>query len=483
MDPDSHMVPRSHISSRLCESGGSNAPGRNWIDSSDPAYSGLLDDFLSVFHRRLPTRPLRLSLRSSCTRWWPCHSHWKRVGSLQTDGDERLENVQDHEPISFPAISGNDNSRGSESLGKQFHESSHAPKNLTHYHVRNSLRPHHTQHQVEEKPVGHDPIRGLTHQLRVLHLQANLLLPGGLIAGQGRLMLEVVDRGLRCQISCNQSGLYATAICGHDHSGSIANRHNSIRIGPGKRSVDRKAITDHGGLVSTCQSFRGYRVLLDEPGEEIPYLPISPDIWFPDPDSNVCSPVSLRNNPSISARRVPWVHVHLCNILFDVEVCHQILYVRGNCIGTRVGSFRKASSLRGFTRITVRGNDNVSVNRFFACRSDPAPLIIREIVGLDADVDIRTMALGNLSEVTFEDMPIEYVGRKWKFKLVPSRAYHTNRTTCCVDRFRGCVDDIEILDSWDKFFHFSFDRKIFAATNRCAKNFFLLENLHFQALL
>src|SRR5712692_1648541 len=126
LDSDSHMVPRNYISSGLCESGGPNAPRRNWICTSDSTDSNLLNDLPSVFHRRLPTRPLRPSLRSRCTRWWRSHSHWKRVGSLQTDGDERLENVQDHKPISLPTVSSNDNRHSSESLGQQSHESSHA---------------------------------------------------------------------------------------------------------------------------------------------------------------------------------------------------------------------------------------------------------------------------------------------------------------------------------------------------------------------
>src|SRR5713101_6698773 len=117
MDPNSHMVPRSYISSGLCESGGPNVTGCNWVYTSDPVDSNLLNDLLSVFHRRLPTRPLRPSLRSSRTRWWRCHSHWKRVGSLRPDGGECLENVQDHKPISLLTVSSNDNRRGSKGLG------------------------------------------------------------------------------------------------------------------------------------------------------------------------------------------------------------------------------------------------------------------------------------------------------------------------------------------------------------------------------
>src|SRR6266705_7011025 len=98
-------------------------------------------------------------------------------------------------------------------------------------------------------------------------------------------MLEIVDRSLRCQVSSNERGLYSTAICRHNHSSRIADRHNPIRIGPGKRSVDREAITDHRSLVPANQPFRGDRVLLNKTGEEIAYLPISSDIWFPDPDS------------------------------------------------------------------------------------------------------------------------------------------------------------------------------------------------------
>src|SRR3989441_4375615 len=216
-------------------------------------------------------------------------------------------------------------------------------------------------------------------------------------------MLEIVDRSLRCQATRYQVVLYPTAICGHNHSSRIANGHNSIGIGSGKGSVDREAIPDHRSLVPANQPFRGDRVLLNETSEEIAYLPISPDIWFPDPDSNVCPSVSLRNYPPISAWRVSRIHVHLRNILLDVEVSHQILYVRGDCIGTRIGPFWKTGSLRGLTRITVCRNDNVPVNRIFACRTNPASLIIREKMGLDADVDIRTMASGYVSEVTLED--------------------------------------------------------------------------------
>src|SRR6266704_612720 len=281
-------------------------------------------------------------------------------------------------------------------------------------------------------------------------------------------MLEIVDRSLRCQVSRNESGLYSTAICRHNHS---------------SRTVDREAITDHRSLVPANQPFRGDRVLLNETGEEIAYLPISSDIWFPDPDSNVCASVSLRNYPPISAWRVSRIHVHLRNIQLDVEVSHQILYVRGDRIGTIIGSFWKSGPLCGLARITVCCNDDVSVNRFFACRTNPASLIIREVVGLDDDVDIRTMASVNISGVTLENMPIEDVGRKWKLKLMPPRTYQTNGMTCRVDSFRGCVNDIEILDSREKLLHLGFDRKIFAAPDWCAENLLFLENFHFQAFL
>src|SRR6266571_5061087 len=191
-------------------------------------------------------------------------------------------------------------------------------------------------------------------------------------------MLEIVDRGLRRQISRNQSGLYSTAIRRHNHSGCIADGHNPIRISPGKRSVNREAIPNHRSPVPANQPFRGDRVLLDKPGEEIAYLPISPDIWFPDPDSNVCTSVSLGNYPPVSPWRVSRIHVHLCNILLDIEVCHQILNVRGDGIGTSIGPFWKAGPLCGLTRITICSNDNLAVNRFFPCRTNPASLIIRK---------------------------------------------------------------------------------------------------------
>src|SRR2546428_5862839 len=113
-------------------------------------------------------------------------------------------------------------------------------------------------------------------------------------------MLEIVDRSLRCQVSRYQGGLYSTAICGHNHSSRIANGHNSIGISSGEGSVDREAIPDHRSLVPANQPFRGDRVLLNETGEEIAYLPISLDVWFPDPDSNVCPSVSLGNYPPVS---------------------------------------------------------------------------------------------------------------------------------------------------------------------------------------
>src|SRR2546425_8602533 len=296
-------------------------------------------------------------------------------------------------------------------------------------------------------------------------------------------MLEIVDRSLRCQVSRYQGGLYSTAICGHNHSSRIANGHNSIGIGSGKGSVDREAIPDHRSLVPANQPFRGDRVLLNETSEEITYLPISPDIWFPDPDSNVCTSVSLRNYPPVSPWRVSRIHVHLCNILLDIEVCHQILYVRSDRIGTSIGPFWKTGSLRGLTWITICCDDNLAVDRFFACRTNPASLIIREKMGLDAGVDIRTMASGNLSEATLEDMPIENVSSEWKLKLMPPRTYQTNRMTCSVDSFRGCVNNIEILDSREKLLHLSFDRKIFATPDWCAENLLFLENLHLQAFL
>src|SRR5712692_7166524 len=296
-------------------------------------------------------------------------------------------------------------------------------------------------------------------------------------------MLEIVDRSLRCQVSRNQSGLYSTAICRHNHSSCIANGHNSIGISSGKGTVDREAVPYHRSLVSANQPFRGDRVLLNETGEEIAYLPISPDVWFPDPDSDVRSSLSLGNYPPISAWRVSRIHVHLRNILLDVEVGHQVLYVRSDRIRTRIGPFRKATSFRCLTWITVCGNDNVSVNRFFPSRSHPASLIIREKVGLDADVDIRTVASGNVSEVTLEDMPIEDVSCEWKLELMPPRTNQTNRMTCRVDSFRGCVNDIEILDPREKLLHLGFDRKVFATPDWRAKNLLFLENLHLKAFL
>src|SRR5712692_4159030 len=296
-------------------------------------------------------------------------------------------------------------------------------------------------------------------------------------------MLEIVDRSLRCQVSRNQSGLYSTAICRHNHSSCIANGHNSIGISSGKGTVDREAVPYHRSLVSANQPFRGDRVLLNETCEEIPYLPISPDVWFPDPDSNVRSSLSFGNYPPISARRVSRIHVHLSNILLHIEVGHQVLYVRGDCVGTCVGSFWKAASFSGFTRITVCCYDNVTVNRFFASRSYPTSLIIREIVSLDPDVDIRTMASGNISQMTLENMPVENVSAEWKLELVTTRTNQTNRTTCRIDSLWWSIDHIEILDSRNKLFHLGFDRKIFAAPDRCAENLLLLENLHLQALL
>src|SRR5438093_2631701 len=296
-------------------------------------------------------------------------------------------------------------------------------------------------------------------------------------------MLEIVDCGLRCQVSRNQSSLYSTAICRHDHSGCIANGHDSIRIGPGKRSVDGEAIANHRSLIPPNQPFRGDGVLLDKSGEEIAYLPISPDVWFPNSDAHVCPPVSFGNYPPVSARRVSRIHVHLRNILLDVEVGHQILYVSGDRIGTRVGPFWKAGSLRGLARITICCDDNLAVNRFFPRRSNPASLIIREKVGLDTNVDMGAMASGNISEVTLEDMPIEDIGRERECKLMPSRTYQTNRMTCRVDSFRGCVNDIEILDFREKLLHLRFDRKIFATPDWCAENLLFLENIHLQAFL
>src|SRR2546425_3279789 len=193
--------------------------------------------------------------------------------------------------------------------------------------------------------------------------------------------------------------------------------------------------------------------------------------------------MSLRNYPPVSARRVSRIHVHLRNILLDIEVSHQILYVRGNRIGTRVSPFWKACSLCGLTRITVCCNDNISVNRFFPGRSHPAPLIIREVVSLGADVDIRTMASGNISQVTLENMPVKNVSAEWKLKLMSPRTYHTNGTTCRIDGLWWRVDHVEILDSWEKLLHLGSDRKIFAAPDRRSKDLLFLENLHFQVFL
>src|SRR5207245_8178129 len=144
--------------------------------------------------------------------------------------------------------------------------------------------------------------------------------------------------------------------------------------------------------------------------------------------------------------------------------------------------FWKAASFSGFARITVCCDNNVAVNRFFACVSHPASLIIREIVGLDADVDIRTMASGNISQVTLENMPVENVSAEWKLELVPPRTYHTNGTTCRVYSLWWRVDHVEILDSWKKLLHLGSDRKIFATPDRRAKNLLFLEYLHSQAL-
>src|SRR6267143_596817 len=237
LDSDPHMVARSHIPIRLCKSWGAHAPGRHRISASDPADSNFLNDSLPIFHRRLPTRPFRARLRFGSASGWSSESSWKCVGSLQADRAERLDNVQDLQPLSFPALSRNDSGCRVESLGEQSHKPSHTPRNLAHYHIRYSLRAHQTQHQIKEKAVSHDSVRGLTHQLRVLHLQANLLLPRGLVARQGRLMFEIIDCGLGSQVSRNQSSLYSATIRRHDHTSGIADGHNPIRIGPGKRPV------------------------------------------------------------------------------------------------------------------------------------------------------------------------------------------------------------------------------------------------------
>src|SRR5712691_4711755 len=117
LDSNPHLVPRSYLSSGLCESGSSNAPGGDRIRSGDPADSNILDDSIPVFNRRLPTRPVRVSLRSSSAPWRSRESCRKRVGPLQADGIECLENVQDLQPLSFSALSRNDSRCCVESLG------------------------------------------------------------------------------------------------------------------------------------------------------------------------------------------------------------------------------------------------------------------------------------------------------------------------------------------------------------------------------
>src|SRR5438094_10127851 len=115
----------------------------------------------------------------------------------------------------------------------------------------------------------------------------------------------------------------------------------------------------------------------------------------PDSDSDICSSVPLRNYPSISARRVSRIHVHLCDVLLDVEVGDEILYVCSDRVGTCVCSFWKTGSLRSFTWIAVGGDDNISMDSLFPGSSDPASLIIGEVVCLGIDVDMSPLASGD----------------------------------------------------------------------------------------
>src|SRR2546422_4143857 len=117
LDSNPYLVPRSHVSSRLCESECTDAPRRDWISASDPPDSNFLNDSLPIFHRRLPTRPLRPGIRPGSTSRGACESGWECMGSLQADRSECLEDVQDLQPLSLSALSRNDSGCSVEGLG------------------------------------------------------------------------------------------------------------------------------------------------------------------------------------------------------------------------------------------------------------------------------------------------------------------------------------------------------------------------------
>ena len=93
-----------------------------------------------------------------------------------------MADVQSDKPISYAPLRSDDNRRSSEALGKQMNEGSHTAWDLAHDNVRDSLGAHDAQHNVEYESVAHQPVRGLSHILGVLHLHSYLVLPRFFVA-------------------------------------------------------------------------------------------------------------------------------------------------------------------------------------------------------------------------------------------------------------------------------------------------------------
>src|SRR5437870_11740893 len=115
---------------------------------------------------------------------------------------------------------------------------------MAHYHVRNSSRPHNPQHHVEDESVTHQPVRGLSHGLGVLHLDSDLVLPSFLVARQRSLILEISNCRLPRQLSSYHRSLYPAPVRGHHHPRRITHSHHPLSVSPYKGSIDWKAISD-----------------------------------------------------------------------------------------------------------------------------------------------------------------------------------------------------------------------------------------------
>src|SRR5690349_17335044 len=127
-----------------------------------------------------------------------------------------MANVQTVEPLSLPTLHRDDRRYHAAPLSQSVHKGPHSAGNLAHYHISDSLCAHHSEHQVENEPMTHQPVRSLSHNLRVLQFDTNLVLPSLLIARQRSLVFKISQGCLSCKMSRYHRGLYPSTVCRHN---------------------------------------------------------------------------------------------------------------------------------------------------------------------------------------------------------------------------------------------------------------------------